>query len=127
MVEKLKPGLGEYMSLIQQHHAKLWFAGINDNWKLAKFEIDEIKETIDAAKLVDTDRPELKSVPMIFPPLDSVSEAVENQNLKAFEKSFQGLTNTCNSCHRINHFEFNVITIPQQPPVPNQNFKVTYK
>ena len=119
----LKPGLGEYMSQVQQHHAKLWFAGINDNWKLADFEIGEIKETIEAAKQVDIDRPELKSISMLYPPLDSVANAVANHDHDLFKKSFISLTNTCNSCHRLNKFEFNVITIPTQPPVPNQSFQ----
>ena len=39
-----KPGFGEFMSSIQVHHNKLWFAGTNNNWKLADFEITEIKE-----------------------------------------------------------------------------------
>ena len=35
------PGFEEFMSNIQAHHAKLWFAGQNHNWKLADFEIHE--------------------------------------------------------------------------------------
>jgi len=31
-----KPGMGELMSNIQLHHGKLWFAGENKNWPLAK-------------------------------------------------------------------------------------------
>lgn len=34
-----KPGFGEFMSGIQAHHSKLWFAGQNENWKLADFEV----------------------------------------------------------------------------------------
>ena len=45
-----KPGLGEFMSGIQVHHNKLWFAGQNQNWKLADFEINEIKESLDDIK-----------------------------------------------------------------------------
>jgi len=37
--DSYKPGFGEFMSNIQMHHAKLWFAGINQNWELADFEI----------------------------------------------------------------------------------------
>lgn len=29
-----KPGFGEFMSGIQAHHSKLWFAGQNENWNL---------------------------------------------------------------------------------------------
>jgi len=42
-----KPGFGEFMGGIQVHHEKLWFAGTNQNWKLAGFEIHEIKESMD--------------------------------------------------------------------------------
>ena len=41
------PGLGEFMSGIQVHHEKLWFAGKAGNWQLADFETGEIRETID--------------------------------------------------------------------------------
>ena len=34
--DSYKPGLGEFMFNIQVHHAKLWFAGQNQNWKLAE-------------------------------------------------------------------------------------------
>src|SRR5437588_7093357 len=60
-----KPGLGEFMLGIQEHHAKLWFAGINNNWELADFEVHEIGETLDDIKQYCTDRPEIKSIGII--------------------------------------------------------------
>jgi hypothetical protein len=122
--EKYKPGLGEIMGGIQLHHAKLWFAGINNNWKLSAFEIDEIKELLESAKEIETDRPEIKNLPMIYPAVDSVAVSIRQQNPVAFKRCFQLLTVTCNSCHVASHFEFNVITIPSAPPVTNQDFKV---
>lgn len=62
-----KPGFGEFMSSIQVHHNKLWFAGENQNWKLADFEINEIQESLDDIKKYCTDRPEIQSLPMIDP------------------------------------------------------------
>src|SRR5690348_11640756 len=62
-----KPGLGEFMSGIQVHHAKLWFAGQNQNWELADFELHEIMEALDDIKNFNTDRPEIKSLTMIYP------------------------------------------------------------
>ncbi|MBO9531092.1 MAG: hypothetical protein J7514_15265, partial [Acinetobacter oleivorans] len=41
-----KPGFGDFMGRIQVHHNKLWFAGQNQNWKLADFEIHEISEAV---------------------------------------------------------------------------------
>jgi hypothetical protein len=69
-----KPGLGEFMLGIQMHHAKLWFAGKNQNWKLATFELGEIQESIDDIKLYCTDRPEIKSLPMLYPALDNLNQ-----------------------------------------------------
>ena len=111
------------MSGIQTHHAKLWFAGINANWKLSEYEIDEIREMFETAKEFETDRPEVSNIPMIYSALDSVSNAIKQQNVESFKNSFQSLTTTCNSCHQTVHFEFNVITIPTAPPVTNQDFK----
>ena len=117
-----KPGFGEFMSSVQVHHAKLWFAGQNQNWKLADFEINEIKESLDDISKYCTDRIESKSIEMIENPLDSVSNAIQHQNLQQFESTYVLLTNTCNNCHRETEHEFNVITIPKTPPVSNQKF-----
>lgn len=118
-----KPGLGEFMFDIQVHHAKLWFAGQNKNWKLADFEIHEIMEAIDDIKTFNTDRPETKSLVMINTPLDSVNAAIAQKNPEAFKSSFILLTNTCNNCHQATEHGFNVIKIPDSPPVSNQTFE----
>lgn len=62
VAQAYKPGLGEFMSGIQVHHAKLYFAGKNQNWKLADFEMGEIKEAVDDIKKYCTYRPEVKSL-----------------------------------------------------------------
>ena len=120
----MKPGLGELMLGIQTHHAKLWFAGKNENWKLANFEMDEIRELIETAQKIETDRKEISSLPMIFPALDSLAFSINNRNEKLFENDFLMLTNACNACHTKTNFEFNVITVPTSPPVKNQDFSV---
>ncbi len=118
-----QPGLGEFMSGIQTHHAKLWFAGTNNNWKLAEFQVHKIQGYVGAIQQFAADRPEAKVIGMISPAIDSVSNAIKQQNQQLFKNSFILLTNTCNTCHRATQYEFNVITIPENPPISNQNFK----
>jgi len=118
-----KPGLGEFMSGIQVHHAKLWFAGQNQNWELADFELHEIRETLDDIKTFNSDRPEVKSLQMIYVPLDSLNQSVQQKNLSSFKSNFVLLTTTCNNCHRDTDHGFNVIRIPDTPPFSNQDFK----
>ena len=44
--DRYEPGLGEFMTATQLRHAKLWFAGKNDNWGLAAYEAYEIKKAL---------------------------------------------------------------------------------
>jgi len=117
------PGVGEFMSSIQMHHAKLWFAGKNENWELANFEMEEIQESLDDIQQYCADSPSIKPLPMIFPPLDSLKRAISEKNIFMFKTSFNLLTNTCNNCHMAANHAFNVIRIPDIPPVTNQVFE----
>ena len=118
-----KPGFGEFMSSIQVHHAKLWFAGKNKNWELADFEIHEIGETLDAIKEYQSEREESKKVDMLKPVLDAVNDAIQKKDPSLFNSSYLLLTSTCNNCHKAVNFGFNVVKIPETPPFSNQAFK----
>lgn len=124
VVQAYKPGLGEFMLGIQIHHAKLYFAGKNKNWELAEFEMGEIKEALDDINKYCTDRPEIKSLPILNPAVDSVNNAVKAKSPQRFEAGFVLLTGACNSCHQTTHHQFNVIKVPDTPPFNNQEFKV---
>ncbi len=119
-----KPGFGEFMSAIQVHHAKLWFAGRHQNWRLADFEIHEIMESLDNIKTIETERKESKLIAMLDTPVDSLNKAIERKDPKAFTNGFIFLTETCNNCHKAVDFDFNVVTIPASIPFTNQDFAV---
>jgi hypothetical protein len=118
-----KPGLGEFMSEIQVHHAKLWFAGKYQNWELANFEVGEIQEALNDIPKYCSDRPEVKSLGMIMPVMYNLSNAIKEKNEAKFDSSFTVLTATCNDCHKATNHGFNLIKIPDAVPVPNQVFK----
>ena len=122
-ISALKPGLGEYMLSIQMHHNKLWFAGKNANWDLAAFELDEIKEQLEKIEVVETDRPEVKSLAMIYPPLLAVDSAIHRKDTTAFVQNYQVLTQTCNTCHQSVKFGFIRISLPQTPVLTNQDYR----
>ncbi|HRH61072.1 MAG TPA: hypothetical protein PL045_10910 [Chitinophagaceae bacterium] len=119
-----KPGLGEFMSSIQVHHEKLWFAGQAGNWRLADFEINEIAEALNNIQQYNADRPEAPKTAMLLPVIDSVKTAIEQKDNLNFTTSFVRLTNTCNNCHREVDYDFNTILIPTTPPFSNQSFKL---
>jgi len=119
-----KPGLGEFMSGIQVHHEKLWFAGTAENWQLADFEIHEIMEAVDDIKIYASDRPETKNIIMLQPAIDSLNNSIQQKSLSSFKQNFIMLTNTCNNCHAAVNYNFNKIKIPDTPPFSNQVFKI---
>ncbi len=119
-----KPGFGELMTGVQAHHSKLWFAGQNENWELAAFEIKEIKEILDDILFFQKERVETKLIGMINPGIDSVAQAVRNKNKRSFTDSYQYLTHSCNDCHKLTNFKYNIVKVPDTSPFTNQDFRI---
>ena len=122
------PGLGELMSLQQMRHVKLWFAGEAGNWKLARYELDELKEGFDDVVRLhpthkDSPVPVSEVVPRIMAlPLADLGKIVEARDRARFGKAYDALTAACNSCHEATNFGFNVVRRPAVNPYPNQSF-----
>jgi hypothetical protein len=124
--ESYQPGLGEFMTATQLRHAKLWFAGKQNNWDLAAYEIDEIKEGLeDAARL----HPTFDGVPVaemiktiIDPRIEELEKAVRAKSSAKFSVAFDELTSGCNSCHAGANKPFIRIQRPTAFPLTNQNF-----
>lgn len=117
-----KPGFGDLMGGLQNHHNKLWFAGTNENWELADFALHELEEIVEDIKTIHADRKETQSIFIIEPALEAMDEAVDNQNLNQFKEQYINLTNACNTCHKATGFEFISIKTPTLPSYSNQDF-----
>jgi hypothetical protein len=131
MVDTLRvqaPGLGEYMTTIQLHTAKLWFAAEASNWKLARYELDELAETMEAAESLHAQRkdvdvsPVLRAVRLMLVPL--LGRSFEKKNFREFSDAYRQTLVACNGCHRPAGYEFIHIVPPAREPVTNQQWKV---
>jgi hypothetical protein len=124
--EPYAPGLGEFMTATQLRHAKLWFAGKENNWDLAAYEIDEITEGLEDA---EKQFPTHDGVPVadmikanIDPAVEELRKAVRAKSSAKFAAAFDKLTNACNTCHTGANKPFIRIRRPTEPPLTNQNF-----
>ena len=121
------PGLGEYMTTIQLHSGKLWFAAKASNWELAGYELDELKETMEAAQSLREEKNGVK----LSPVLDSVlktqvaalEETLKAKNPAKFQKAYDETLASCNGCHADAGYKFIHIVRPATPPVTNQRWE----
>ena len=90
--EPYAPGLGEFMTATQLRHAKLWFAGKENNWDLAAYEIDEITEGLEDAEKQFPTRDGLPVADMIKanidPAIEELKKAVEARSSAKFAAAF---------------------------------------
>ena len=127
-LEDIKPGLGEIMGVIQQHHAKLYFSGMSENWELADYQLGEIQEGLENAakfypKFKEVKAPISQLIPaMMKGGLDGVAAAIKGKNKAEFQKNFQALTASCNRCHQAAEHPFIVIQVPSHTEFTNQRF-----
>lgn len=107
------PGTGEIMSnIVLPHHYKLWLAGENKNWELAKYESHLLSGGFKRIQKFHRGTPEANNTPMIYPQLEAVDKAIKQHDINAFNSSFAVLTATCNTCHQATNYGVNIITVP---------------
>jgi hypothetical protein len=120
------PGLGEIMTLQQMRHLKLWFAGQAQNWPLADYELDELKEGYeDIVKYYPTkdDAPTgAMATAIIAKEVADLNKAIEAKDRKQFAAAFDKLTASCNACHQSSKKPFIVVQRPAANPYANQSF-----
>ncbi len=120
------PDLGDLMGATQLRHFKLWFAGRSQNWELARYEIDQIRKSFEAAAIYYPKSGDVDEAGMMktdgYAALDAVKGAVEARSSSKFGVEFDKLTQACNACHRATHFGFIEIQVPTASPFSNQTF-----
>ena len=120
------PSLADLMSLTQWRHLKLAYAGIVQNWPLARFEWGQMQQSFSTAAQL---YPVFKDIPLAQlikeesePPLAEIGKAIESKNVADAKQGFRKLTNACNNCHHRAGVGFIVIRIPTSSPFSNQLF-----
>jgi hypothetical protein len=121
------PGLAEFMLGIQAQHTKLWLAARAQNWPLAAYQLEEIKELFEEVEEripVYKDLPVGKMIAVITKgPVSELETAVEAKNFRNFSAAYYKLTDACNDCHKSANRGFIVIRTPVRSPYPNQDFR----
>ena len=125
---ELAPGLGEYMTTIQLHAGKLWFAAKAGNWDLAAYEIHELEETMETVKRLNVEKNGVKISGVMDGVLKTqiaqLENAINRKSQSEFQKTYDETLNACNGCHTESGHKFIRIIRPTAPPVTNQQWVV---
>ena len=121
------PGIEQFMNLIQNEHAKLWYAASARNWQLAAYQLGEIKEIMSD---VEDLYPKFKDLPLgkmlddvITGPIPDLEKALDAKDFGKFSAGYGKLIDACNACHQATGNGFIVIQRPANPGFPNQDFR----
>ncbi len=114
------PKLADLMVSIQLRHIKLWFAGKNENWALADYEIAQIKGSLEDAADLYLDIP-VQFVTDTASPVKAIQDAIAANDGAKFAQGFKDLTASCNACHQAIGRGFIAITVPTASPFSDQS------
>lgn len=125
-------GVGETMLLVQNHAARVWFAGGGDgasgtpNWAYAEHGIDELNAAFERMAVIE---PIHEGVPMTALyrgfrelQLQQLKKAIAAKDRAAFATAYDGMIAACNACHAQSGHPYVVIQRPTDPPATNQKF-----
>lgn len=118
--------LGSVMLDIQARHSKLYYAGINENWELASFTIQELGESFKSITRHHRSHDEVNinklTNTLMIPTINELEKIVESKDIDSFSKGFNKLTISCNKCHSESNHDFIKIKTPIDGDFLNQDF-----
>lgn len=111
----IQPGLGRIMPEIGTRTWKLYYAAKEENWALAKFELNEVRSLMELGAFT---RPKHEDALNQFlaenwKPLE---EAVDSQSWYDFERAFHQAIEAANAFHALKEKPYIVWKLPEVPP-----------
>ncbi len=105
-------GFAVAMWEIGYRYRELYWAGQDQNWEYAEYQLEEMREALE--KGVERRPARANSTQMILPLLDRMEKLISEKDLEAFNGGFQKLTQSCNACHTAERVSFIRIEVPRE-------------
>lgn len=116
------PSLGDMMVAVQLRHSKLWYAGRTKNWRLAEYELGQLRSTLDEGAKLHSNMP-AANMTATDKSAALVGEAIKLKDGAKFDIAFGQMTAACNGCHQAADRDFISIRVPTRgSPFSNQLF-----
>lgn len=112
-------GVGEIMTGVHLHFAKMYSAARAANWPLATYEASEVAENVKRgarAGRLEADLPAFENV------FDALATTCKDRGIARFEVAYRTTISACNQCHQRAGHPYIIVTVPSTPPVSNQRW-----
>lgn len=112
IIEEQFGGFSQAMSEIGYRYQELYWAGKDENWKYADYQLEHIDEALEAG-LVRRPKRAQSAEHFITYTIPEMEKAIASKDTAAFNKSFEQLRIDCRNCHIAERHEFIEVTIPK--------------
>jgi len=126
-VDRLKglvPDQAHAMMDVDYHFSNLWFAGQNENWDLAQFNVNEVRSHLRWAVRIIPVRKNAAGIEVFLEQLLGAVEAAQLEPLKKsveakdkvqFERAYKDMLNGCYMCHVASSKPYLRLHVPEKP------------
>ncbi len=112
-IEKHLRGLDMAMVETDYRYQELYWAGKDENWDYAAYQLVKIKLAIDNA-LERRPKRAKSAAYFLNEVLPAMQKTVEQKDTAAFNRGFKVLTANCNTCHAMEKVPFFTVGTPQE-------------
>ena len=109
-VAKHLRGLDVAMIETGYRYSELYWAGRDQNWEYAAYQVDKIATAVGLA--LERRPRRAASAAALEVPLERLRSAIAQRDPAGFDDAFTTLTATCNSCHLAEQFQFVEVAPP---------------
>ncbi|OGS71498.1 MAG: hypothetical protein A3G95_03665 [Flavobacteria bacterium RIFCSPLOWO2_12_FULL_31_7] len=117
-IEKQFRGFDNTMVETGYRYQELYWAGQDENWEYADYQLDKIKLSIENG-LERRPKRAKSAEHFLTYVLPEIKKTLEKKDIEIFNKNFQTMTINCNSCHSMEKVPFFSVQIPtdRQSPI----------
>ena len=115
ILEKIEGQFGGFsgtMVEVTYRYKELYWAGQDENWEYALYQIEHIEEALEQGFMRRPER-EASAQQFVNQSLPEIEGFAKEGDKEAFLVSFTELAAACNTCHNMEEVEFMVVDIPK--------------
>lgn len=116
-IEKQFRGFDNAMVETGYRYQELYWAGQDQNWEYANYQLEKIKLVIENGLERRPKRAKSAEYFLNYT-LPEIKKSIHNKNLTTFNKEFQTMTTSCNNCHAMEKMPYFTVKKPTNRPSP---------